>query len=119
MKKRTGECPYCGSQMKVERMKCPKCDMAVEGDFAHVPLGHLSPEQQKFIEMFVLTSGSLKEMARILDISYPTVRNRLDRVIDAVKQAIQEESGARNALIDAVAEGRLSAGEAAEILRNL
>ena len=42
----------------------------------------LSDEDLAFIRRFVLASGSLKEMARIYGISYPTVRLRLDRLID-------------------------------------
>ncbi len=46
---------------------------------------HLSDEDLAFIKRFVLASGSLKELARGYGISYPTVRLRLDRLIDKVK----------------------------------
>jgi len=45
----------------------------------------LSEEDHAFIRRFVLASGSLKEMAEIYGISYPTVRLRLDRLIEKVK----------------------------------
>lgn len=45
----------------------------------------LSEEDLAFIRRFVLASGSLKEMAQIYGISYPTVRLRLDRLIDKTK----------------------------------
>jgi len=45
----------------------------------------LPEEDQAFILQFFLTSGSLKEMASIMGISYPTVRNRLDDLIKKVK----------------------------------
>lgn len=38
----------------------------------------------KFIREFILSSGSLKEMAKIYDVSYPTVRLRLDRLIEKI-----------------------------------
>lgn len=38
----------------------------------------------KFIKEFILSSGSLKEMAKIYDVSYPTVRLRLDRLIEKI-----------------------------------
>jgi hypothetical protein len=41
----------------------------------------LSEEEQRFVIDFVKCSGSLKEMAQKLGLSYPTVRNRLDDVI--------------------------------------
>jgi hypothetical protein len=45
----------------------------------------MSEEDLAFIKRFVLSSGSLKEAARFYDVSYPTVRLRLDRVIEKVK----------------------------------
>ena len=45
----------------------------------------LSNEDLAFIKRFVLVSGSLKDLAKAYDISYPTVRLRLDRLIDKIK----------------------------------
>ncbi|MBN2376922.1 MAG: DUF2089 family protein [Sedimentisphaerales bacterium] len=45
----------------------------------------LSDEDMGFIKRFILASGSLKEMARYYGISYPTVRLRLDRLIEKIK----------------------------------
>ena len=46
----------------------------------------MGPEDQDFILQFIKASGSLKEMAGILKVSYPTVRNRLDEIIDKLNQ---------------------------------
>ncbi len=45
----------------------------------------LQDEDLAFIKRFILASGSLKEMARAYGISYPTVRLRLDRLIEKIK----------------------------------
>jgi hypothetical protein len=45
----------------------------------------LTEEDIGFIKRFILASGSLKELAKIYDISYPTVRLRLDRLIEKIK----------------------------------
>jgi len=45
----------------------------------------LGEEDLAFIKRFVLASGSLKEMAKAYEISYPTVRLRLDRMIEKIK----------------------------------
>ena len=45
----------------------------------------LTEEDIGFIKRFILASGSLKELASIYDISYPTVRLRLDRLIEKIK----------------------------------
>ena len=54
-------------------------------------LTKLSDEDASFIKRFVLASGSLKELAKAYGISYPTVRLRLDRLIEKVKVLDSEE----------------------------
>lgn len=48
-------------------------------------LAALDHEDLGFIRKFVLSSGSLKEMARLYGVTYPTVRLRLDRLIQKIK----------------------------------
>lgn len=57
-------------------------------------LKKLDEEDILFIKKFVLSSGSLKEMAKLYDVSYPTVRLRLDRLIQKIElsQEITEDS---------------------------
>lgn len=45
----------------------------------------LEEEDVAFIKRFLLASGSLKELAEAYDVSYPTVRLRLDRLIEKLK----------------------------------
>jgi hypothetical protein len=45
------------------------------------PLSRLPEEDLEIVTQFVLTSGSLKEMAQLYQVSYPTIRASLDRVI--------------------------------------
>jgi hypothetical protein len=74
-------CPSCLHQLEVRRLACPHCDTQVEGSFPLPELASLPAEDQTFIVEFVKSSGSLKEMAGHLKVSYPTVRNRLDDII--------------------------------------
>ncbi|MBR5876991.1 MAG: DUF2089 family protein, partial [Alistipes sp.] len=46
-------------------------------------------EDQDFIVDFVLCSGSLKEMAQKMGLSYPTVRNRLDDLISSLSRVAE------------------------------
>ncbi len=70
----------------MKRLRCERCETEVEGSYNLPALASLSPEDQEFVVQFVRVSGSLKEMAGLLQVSYPTVRNRLDEVIDKLKQ---------------------------------
>jgi hypothetical protein len=78
-------CPGCLSVLKVKRFECPRCSTSVEGDFALPLLAQLPQEDQEFIVKLVKASGSLKDMAREYGVSYPTVRNRLDDLIEKIK----------------------------------
>lgn len=88
----TNHCPYCHQAMQVTRMSCSACGLAVEADFPAPRLARLPVEHQRFIEMFVLASGNLKAIAEQAGVSYPTVRSRLDKIIDALRQVIMENS---------------------------
>jgi len=72
-------------------------------------LQKLSDEDVSFIKRFVLASGSLKDLAKAYGISYPTVRLRLDRLIEKIKVLDSQEivSEFERALRAQYAEGRL------------
>ena len=82
MKRIPTNCPACGTGLQVNKMVCQGCDTGIDGLFELPPLARLSAEDQEFIMKFVKASGSLKEMARLLRLSYPTVRNRLNDIIE-------------------------------------
>lgn len=78
-------CPSCNGKLAVKRLHCEKCETEVEGLYPLPVLTGLSADDQEFIIEFVKASGSLKEMAALLGVSYPTVRNRLDELIAKLK----------------------------------
>jgi hypothetical protein len=90
MKRLPMSCPSCSNRLSVKRLYCDHCETEVEGLYALPTLASVSQEDQEFIIEFIKASGSLKEMADILKVSYPTVRNRLDEIIGKLKQS---ESG--------------------------
>lgn len=100
--------------MLPSEMACEACGIAVRGRFAASPLSGLPTEHQRFIEMFVLASGNLKEIASLAGVSYPTVRNRLDKVIEALRSAIESRPEPHDA--DAAAS---SVNEAARIIKRI
>lgn len=80
-------CPACKNQLKVKTLICDQCETEIHGRYELPPLASLRPDDQAFILDFMKASGSLKEMAKVLGLSYPTVRNRLDEIIERVKLA--------------------------------
>ncbi|HEX9636952.1 MAG TPA: DUF2089 family protein [Acidobacteriota bacterium] len=79
-------CPSCGQALDVVRLACSRCDTAVEGRFGLPLLARLDAEDQELILSFLTASGSLKELAKRYGLSYPTVRNRLDALIERIER---------------------------------
>jgi len=75
----------------VKRLRCAKCETEVDGLYALPGLASLSQEDQEFVVEFIKASGSLKAMASLLEVSYPTVRNRLDEIISKLKPDEKDE----------------------------
>lgn len=78
-------CPSCKSQLKVKSLRCEKCETEVSGNYDLPLLALLSTDEQDFILKFVKHSGSLKDMAKLLNLSYPTVRNLLNEIIEKIE----------------------------------
>jgi hypothetical protein len=91
MKNLPSICPACQSPLNIKKLSCQKCDTEIEGLFELPALAKLSVEDQEFVVQFVRCSGSLKEMARLQKLSYPTVRNQLDNVIEQIKTPKNQE----------------------------
>ncbi len=79
---------------------------------------HLEDEDLAFIKRFVLASGSLKELAKAYGISYPTVRLRLDRLIEKIKLLDDQEiaSEFERVLRVQYAEGKIDIGTVKTLL---
>ena len=69
-----------GVPATIERVRLADGDIAIEGSFEVPPLARLSVEDQVFVMAFVRSHGSIKEMEQVFGISYPTVKNRLNRI---------------------------------------
>lgn len=111
-------CQYCFGEMQVERMRCSTCGVAVEGKFEMSPLSRLSKEQQELVLDFVKLSGNLKSLATDRDMSYPTLRLRLDKIIEIISSPIPQEVRRQKSVLDALEDGGISAAQAEEILKN-
>jgi len=86
----------------------------------------LSQEDLDFIEIFVKNRGNIREMERELEISYPTVRSRLNDVIKELGYEVEAESAVsdemaaeRRTILKQLNEGEISAAEATELINQL
>jgi hypothetical protein len=93
--------------------------MQLEGRFDIHELLHLPSEDLEFIIHFVRASGSLKEMAGRYGQSYPTIRNRLNAIINKLEVAARDLESERYRILDAISKGKMSVKEGAKRLRDM
>ena len=100
-------------------MRCSGCGVAYEGVF-HLPrLARLEAAHQGLAEQILLAAGNLKEVAGRLEISYPTLRKRVDALIDALAALGRDDAAASQGFLDAVEAGAMAPEEAARRIREL
>jgi hypothetical protein len=117
-------CPVCQNELVVSRLHCPSCDTVVEGRFTAGHFANLTQEQLHFIVTFVRCEGKINRMEDELNLSYPTIRNRLHEVIKALGfEPGKEESPdiitdeKRRSVLEDLDTGKISAVDAMRILR--
>ena len=69
-----------GARIEIERVRLVERDIAIEGRFELPPLARLAAEDQVFVAAFVRSHGSIKQMEKYFGVSYPTIKNRLNRI---------------------------------------
>lgn len=105
----------------VTSVRLDKSGVKLEGEFELPPLARLRYEDQVFVSEFVRSHGSIKDMEKAFGISYPTVKNRLNRIASQLQLVeVAVETGQPSTVDDVLAElerGEISADEAAERMR--
>lgn len=114
-----GKCPVCGEELHVTKLSCHNCNTTIEGDFSTCKFCKLSNEQKSFLETFVKNRGNIKEIEKELGISYPTVRNKLEDVIQTLGYSpkYNEPKANQKEVLEKLSRGELSSEEAIEILK--
>ena len=100
--------------IRLERVRLVDTGVAIEGDFDLPPLASLSAEDQVFVTAFVRCHGSIKEMEQLFGVSYPTVKNRLNRIGAQLPFAeVQPEPRpTANEILDELERGEITARDA-------
>jgi hypothetical protein len=105
--------------LHITQVTCADCELSLKGDLATPRLYRLSAEDQRFVELFVIASGSLKQTASLLGVSYPTVRNRLDGLIERLESARVEDEARKAQILEDIDIGRISPQRGMQMIENL
>ncbi len=114
-----------GADITIEKVRLTQSGIAIEGEFELPMLARLSAEEQVFVMAFIQCHGSIKDMEEMFGISYPTVKNRLNRLADKLK-LVQNypytSSGVtpdeQDEVLSQLERGEITAEEAIERLKN-
>src|SRR5262245_13573909 len=69
-----------GAALAIEKVRLNDSGIAIEGRFDLPPLARIPAEDQIFVAAFVRSHGSIKQMEKFFGVSYPTIKNRLNRI---------------------------------------
>jgi hypothetical protein len=109
--------------LAVSRLHCSACDTTVEGHFTHAatPFGTLNNDQTQFLLAFIRCEGRFTRLEQELNLSYPTLRNRLAEILKAMGfEPDREETPAaprlsiddRRRILEELENGQISYAEA-------
>ncbi len=93
--------------MEVTRISCPDCNLSIGGDIHVPPLARLTGDEMRLAEALVLAGGNLKVLAAELGITYPTLRKRLDRVVERLGEEVARDRGRIDQILAEIETGTL------------
>jgi len=87
------KCPICREKLHAIRLGCDNCGSFLEGNFELDRLTQLPKDMRQFIIIFLKCRGNIREMEKFYNISYPTVRARIDEIVSILGGQDLADSG--------------------------
>jgi len=90
-------CPVCDSKkIKITEIECENCNAKIKSDFFCSTAGINIEDKEllNFIKIFIFTEGSIKQSERLLNCSYPKIKNLLKKS----KEILQVSENLTNSL---------------------
>ncbi len=112
------KCPNCGDQMVITSYRCNNCYTEVHGEFEVDSFSRLDKEDKEFIELFLQKRGSIKDVGEEIGISYPTVRNRIDKIVAKLGGKVDKKSH-RIDILNMLDNGEITTEKAKELLEEI
>lgn len=117
--------PVTGAELYISELTCEESGVTIRGRFAIPKYSKLDKDQTRFLDTFLRCRGMLSSMEKELGISYPTVRSRLESLLDAldmipIKESTRQkdkEADKRRKILDLLEKGEITAEEAKSRIR--
>ena len=92
MKRLISKCPVCNGMLKVTTLQCPDCGLELKNTFNLSIFDMLDNDQWEFLITFLKDRGNLKEVQSDMQMSYLTVKKKLDELLTALNLSSTEEN---------------------------
>jgi hypothetical protein len=112
-------CSVCNGLLQVREMVCPACELHLSGDFSFPRMMRLSAKNLALGEALILAGGNLKELALSLGVSYPTVRKRVDDLIDELKALRAADERKIDDILRGIEAGTVPAAKGTRMIKEL
>lgn len=112
------KCPNCGDDLVITSYRCNTCHTEISGEFEMDKFQRLDQDDKDFIELFLIKRGSIKDVGEELNISYPTVRNRIDKIVKKLGRKVDKKES-RIDILNMLDNGDITADQARELLEEV
>jgi len=113
------QCPACSNALNPVKLACRECRVTMEGEFRMPRLARLSKNSQELAESFILFGGNLKELSAKMEISYPTLRKRVDDMIGELSTLQKEDEEEISTILDRIENGEIKAEEGMRLIKEM
>ena len=115
------KCPSCNGKVVVTELCCTDCKTTINGSFELPQFAVLAQDEENFLRVFLAARGSIKEVERQLGISYPTVKGKLEALLNRLGLgSLQEEAKRRRLeIVEKLERGEITAQEAIGQLKKM
>jgi len=113
-------CPICNnSDLHIKTLCCNSCNVEVGGNLHTSPLARLGKEETELATFLILHGGNLKTLAEELKITYPTLRKRLDNIIEILKGVCDEDESRIDNILNQMEKGEIKGEEGLRIIKEI
>lgn len=113
------KCTFCNSELEIAGYACEPCGVEWKARFPLPRLARLAPEERQLLEDFLLTGGNVSELAGQRGVSRPTMRNRLQELMDRVAELRDRDNQRIETILGEIREGGTSPEQGARMIEAL
>jgi hypothetical protein len=103
--------------MYISELKCPDCTTSISGNFGIHKLMELPDDVFNFMLVFLKNRGNIRDIEKELGISYPTVRSRLDTLLNLLGFEAKRKKEEISEILDKLEKGEITAEEAERLIK--